>query len=115
MTEPSIVDGDGNQVEGPPVFDANDPMVEQVSLTFSSNTQGATMDIRFPPGVDMDETNILHVLAWYVTNAAPTLLPIAIQSWHAQRLAMLQKSVIEPVPSAILGQDGKPLIGPEDC
>lgn len=125
--QPTIIDGAGNPVhlepDAAPVFDPNDPMVEQVKLTFSSNKQGANMDISFPPGVDMDEKNILHVLAWYVANAAGQLLPIAIQSWHAYRLGLLQKpaanepedAVVVTPPSAIVGQDGKPLVGPEDC
>jgi hypothetical protein len=75
----------------PPISTPDDPMTEQVKLTFLSNSKGATIEVAIPNGADMNEKNMLHVLAWYITNAFGQLLPVAINSWHAQRLAMLQK------------------------
>lgn len=77
--------------EAAPEITAADPMVEQVRLTFLSNSKGATVEVQIPNGGEMNERNMLHVMAWYITNAFGQLLPVAINSWHAQRLAMLRK------------------------
>lgn len=109
-----------------PVVTEADPMVEQVRLTFLSNSKGATVEVLIPNGGEMNERNMLHVMAWYITNAFGQLLPVAINSWHAQRLAMLQKGPEGAVygqlpgvpgeapndpPVKIAGADGPKLLG----
>jgi len=94
-----------------------EPFAPQISITFSSNTQGAAVEVAYPEGIEPDEKNILHVLGWYIANAFDTLLPVAINSWHAQRQFMLAQkaanaaSATEIVtPSGrILGADSKPI------
>ena len=114
----------------PPVSTPEDPMTEQVKLTFLANSKGATIEVAIPNGGDMNEKNMLHVLAWYITNAFGQLLPVAINSWHAQRLAMLQAGPeaaanghlpgvpgeapnYPPAEQKIAGADGPKLLGPD--
>jgi hypothetical protein len=63
--------------------------VEQVQIGFCTNGRAMQVQLRFRDGEQPDETNLAHILAWYIAQSAGDLIPIAIRSWHAQRAKML--------------------------
>jgi len=96
---------------------ANDSMVtaaaltvgEQphMSLTFTHEGDSVLVRIKLPEGKEMDETNPLHVLAWYITKNFGELLVDAVNSWGETRRSMAPK--VTPAAPRILGADAKPL------
>lgn len=97
------------------------PFEFQVGLRFLTNEKGMQIEVEYPEGVTPDEKNITHVLAWYITNAVDQLLPVAVNSWHQQRLAMAAAQrvndaaandtagAIQTAAPRLLGPDAKPL------
>lgn len=87
-----------------------------------SNGRAMGVELRFPEGTELDETNPAHVFAWYIAHAAPDLLVAAINSWHLHRRHMAMQAqaanaaqeaideakIVEPRPK-ILGADGHPV------
>lgn len=98
-----------------------DPPALQVTLRFLTNTKGMVIEAEYPPNTEPDERNVAHVLAWYIANAGGELLPVAINSWHAQRLLQVRsaqeqaavndasKAIVAAAETRILGADSKPL------
>lgn len=97
------------------------PFKFQAGVRFLTNEKGMQIEVEYPEGVEPDEKNIIHVLVWYITNAVDQLLPVAINSWHQQRLAMAAAQqvqaasdaadVVLPTVPRILGADSKPIGG----
>jgi hypothetical protein len=90
--------------------------VRQASLHLLSNNLGARLEIEFPDNVELDERNPLHILAWYFAHGATELMPIAIQSWHLSRRAMLaqdqlaeNQALVHQPKVGLVGVGGKPL------
>lgn len=89
----------------------------QCTIHFAMNAVGARAELVLPPGQDLDETNLCHVLSWYIQNAMGQLIPVAVQSWHVTRRAMLAqmkeqgRGEIEGLVTGqrLLGPDGKPV------
>lgn len=100
-------------VEQPPA--EGGPLETQVAVVLKTNKFGMTVELQFPEGVVPSETNVAHVVAWYVANGMNQLLPVAINSWHVQRRAML-KNALPALPgpeerAAIAGANGVKLLG----
>lgn len=93
------------------------PLETQVAILLKTNEKGLAVELQFPNGIVPNERNVAHVVAWYLANGMDQLLPVAIQSWHAQRLAMLQQSgqASQQSPQqergAIAGANGFKLLG----
>jgi hypothetical protein len=103
-----------NELVDPPPADGE--METQVAILLKTSSKGLAVELQFPNGIVPNERNVAHVVAWYVTNGMSQLLPVAIQSWHAQRLAMLQQSGHAPhhapqAGGAIAGANGFKLLG----
>lgn len=97
-------------IEQPPA--GGGPLETQVAIVLKTNEVGMTVELQFPEGVVPHETNLAHVVAWYVANGMNQLLPVAVNSWHRQRVAMLNGGQPKPEENtAIAGAEGVKLLG----
>ncbi len=109
---------DQPQAADTPGLEDGGPLEQQAQINLYANAKGIMLEARFPTG-EIDEKNMLHVLAWYVQQYASALIPDAARIWHVHRTAMNQQAPVKgddapapellQAPSAIIGADGRPL------